>query len=90
MRYKVALGRYAAMWLWLIVPAAIFMIYMLVGTPHLIISYSFLDNGRRHDPWAPRHYTSCTFIGFSGQTVTVPAQGGKCGWVRFFHARAVQ
>ena len=85
MHHKVALGRYAAIWLWLIVPAAIFAIYLLFGTPHMIISYSFLDNGRRHDPWAERHYTSCTFLAFSGQTVTVPARNGKCGWVRFFH-----
>lgn len=90
MRYKVALWRYALMWLWIIVPAAIFAIWMLIGSPYFIISYSFLDNGRRHDPWAARHYTSCTFIGFRGQTVTVPARGGNCGWVRFFRAGVVQ
>lgn len=84
MRHSLSLGRYAAMWLWLAAPAAVFAAYVAYGTPHMIISYTFHDNGRRFDPWAERHYITCTFVGWSGEFVTVGAHNGKCGWVRFF------
>ena len=85
MRRSTSLLPYAVMWLWVIVPIVLFALYLTYGAPHAIWSYSYHDNGRRWDPLAPRYYTSCTYVGWGGQTVTQAARGGKCGWVRFFH-----
>jgi hypothetical protein len=75
--------RYAALFLWLAVPLGVWSVYVGWGTPHAIWEYQFLDNGNPNDPLAPRFYTSCTFIGWTG-VVRVPAEAGKCAWVRFF------
>lgn len=75
--------RFAAMFFWLIVPAAAFGAYALYGLPHLIFSYRFEDNGDPFNPLADRHYLDCTFVGPYG-SFAVPAEAGRCGWVKFF------
>ena len=75
--------KYASLFLWVIGAAAIYAIYATQGLPHMIWSYQFHDNGDRYNPLADRYYTSCTFIGPYG-VFTIPAKGGKCGWVNLF------
>ena len=74
----------AALFLWLIVPLGGYAIYTSYGTPHVIWEYSFRDNGARYDPFAPKHYTSCTYLGWGLRTMRVPDKGGSCPLVRFF------
>ncbi len=76
--------RYIALFLWLIPPAALCLAIWLYGTPHVVLSYRFHDNGRQHDPLAHRVYISCDYLGWHGWR-TVAAQNGECPWVRFFH-----
>jgi hypothetical protein len=76
----------ASFFLWLIVPTAAYLAYQAYGLPHVIWSYSWLDNGRGYDPYASRHYTSCTYVGPYG-VFTDAAPGGRCGWVQFHKAR---
>lgn len=75
--------KFAALFLWLIVPGAAYGGYVLYGLPHVIWSYSFEDNGDRYNPLAHRHYIDCTFIGPYGG-FTVPAEAGRCAWVKLF------
>jgi len=69
--------------LWVIVPLMLYGVYVSFGLPHGIWSYSFIDEGQGNSPFAHRHYTRCHFIGPYGG-FTVPAEAGKCGWVKFF------
>lgn len=75
--------RYTAMFLWLALPAAAYVTYVVLGLPHMIWSYSFHDNGDPYDPLAKRDYIDCTFWGPYGR-FTVPADAGRCGWIAFF------
>lgn len=72
----------AALFLWLALPMAGYAAYQTYGTPHMIWSYEFLANGDRFNPYAHRHYTSCTYVGWGWNTVTTPAQSARCPWVR--------
>ena len=74
---------YASLFLWVLSPLALYGAYNAFGTPHIILSYSFTTTGSQYDPFADRIYYECTFWGATGWQ-TVPAQAGKCGWVRFF------
>jgi hypothetical protein len=69
--------------LWLIVPLALYGVYIAYGLPHGIWSYAFIDEDQGHSPFAHRTYTRCHFIGPYGG-FTVPAENGHCGWVKFF------
>lgn len=75
--------KYAALFLWLLVPLGFWLGITLYGTPHIALNYTFYDNGRPYDPTARRVYFSCDYLGWHGWH-TVPASGGKCRWVRFF------
>lgn len=74
----------AALFLWLALPLAGYATYLTYGTPHMIWSYRFNDNGDQYNPYADRHYTSCTYFGWGWETVTVPAVDARCPWVRLF------
>ena len=74
----------AALFLWLALPLAGYATYLAYGTPHFIWSYTFWDNGDQYNPYADRHYTSCTYFGWGWETVTVPAIEARCPWVRLF------
>ena len=74
--------RVLAFSLWLALPLAGFAIYHSYGTPHVLWSYSFRANGAQYDLSVPRHYTSCTYVGWGLHTQTLPARGGTCPWVR--------
>ena len=71
------------LFLWFIVPVGVWLGITLFGTPHLVLSYRFYDNGRPYDPMAHRVYISCDYLGWHGWH-TVPAHRGTCPWVRFF------
>ena len=71
---------------WLIVPAAIYLGYLAWGLPHLRVSYSWLDRGQGYDPFAHRHYTHCVFFGPFGRFDFYPSDG-TCAWVRFYQRR---
>lgn len=79
--------KHLSLFLWLIVPVGLWLVIALFGTPHLVVSYRFQDNGRIYDPFAPRIYTSCDYLGVNGW-VTVHARHGKCPWLRLFKAGA--
>jgi len=68
---------------WVLVPIALYGGFIAIGLPHAIWSYEFIDNGRPHDPFLERHYTSCTFWGPYG-VFTVSANNGRCRLVAFF------
>jgi hypothetical protein len=78
----------AALFLWLALPLAGYLTYVTHGTPHMIWSYEFHDNGSRYDLTVPRHYTSCTYVGWGWKTVTASAVGARCPWVRLFKSEA--
>lgn len=69
--------------LWLMIPLGLWLAMATWGTPHLVLSYRFYDNGRPYDPLTPRIYASCDYLGINGW-VTVRATQGTCPWVRFF------
>lgn len=75
--------RMATLFLWVVVPAAAYVGFALYGQPYVIWSYSFEHNGDPFNPLTERHYLSCTFIGPFGN-FTVPADAGRCGWIKFF------
>lgn len=77
--------RIAALFLWLIVPLGLWLAVALLGTPHLVVSYTFHDNGDVYNPRAHRHYITCTYWGWTGMH-RVAAEHGQCPWVRFFKA----
>ena len=76
----------AALLLWLAVPLSVYGIYTAYGTPHFVYEYTF-TGGSRSDVRLPRHYLTCTYVGWHGSR-TVPARDGRCPWVRFFHEGA--
>ena len=75
--------KYLSLFVWIGGAAAVYGLYLSYGTPHIIWSYTFQDNGDPFNPYAGRFYTSCSFYGSTGLH-KVPAQNGRCGWVRFF------
>ncbi len=75
--------RYLPLFLWLLGPLSVWAVIMLFGSPHIVLSYRFHDNGRPHDPLAPRVYVSCDYLGWHGWR-RVEAKNGQCPWVRFF------
>lgn len=76
----------ASLFLWVLLPLAAYGVFITKGLPHGIVSYSFLDNGNKWDPFLERYYTSCSFYGPYG-SFTVPARNGKCPWLGFFKAQ---
>lgn len=79
--------RLAALFLWVLVPISLTTIILLWGTPHVVGTYRFHDNGDRYNPRADRRYIDCTYYGRVG-VITVPAIDAQCPWVRFFKAGA--
>ena len=77
----------AALFLWIAIPLGLWITYTSMGTPHVALTYRFVDNGARYDPLARRYYIDCTYYGFAG-TFTVDAVDGTCPWVLFFKAEA--
>ena len=68
---------------WLVIPAALYLTYLVAGTPYFIVSYSWRNNGTMN-PWANRYYTRCTFYSVAGKSRTTHPSNGQCEWVRFF------
>lgn len=68
--------------IWIIIPASLYLTYLIIGLPHFIWSYSWQDNGT-YDPFAERFYTRCTFIGPYGEFTIHHPDNGKCGWIVF-------
>jgi len=85
----IRLVKLVSLFLWVLGPMAAYGVYSTYGLPHIPWSYTFYDNGDAYNPWAKRHYLTCTFIGWYG-TFTVPAKTGRCDWVRFFKEGADQ
>ena len=77
--------RYLSLAAWMAALLSAFGVYSVYGLPHVIFEYSFRDNGHPYDVSVTRHYLTCTFIGPYG-AFAVPAEAGRCGWVRFFQA----
>lgn len=75
--------KYLSLFLWVLGAGALYYTYATKGLPHMIWSYAFWDNGDQYNPFAERHYTTCTFYGPYGM-FTVDAQNGYCGWVQLF------
>ena len=73
----------ASLFLWIAAPMAAYGVYVTQGLPHMTWERTFYDNGDEWNPFADRHYTRCTYIGWYGVKRT-PANSGNCPWVRFF------
>ena len=80
MRPRLLRKRY---FVWLIVPAALYLGYLAWGLPHLRFAYSWRDNGHGYSLNAHRHYTHCVFVGPFGRFDFYPTDG-TCAWVRFY------
>lgn len=68
--------------LWVLVPAGLWLVYTSYGLPHIIWSYSWLDEGQGYDPFATRYYTRCTYAGPYGNRTILPSNG-QCPLIRF-------
>lgn len=77
--------RIAALFLWILVPLGVWLAMALWGTPHVVVTYRFFDNGDVYDLRTERRYIDCTYFGWAG-TITVPAMHEDCPWVQFFKA----
>ncbi len=73
--------RFAALFLWILVPLGLWLVVAQFGTPHGIVSYRYIGSAYR--PVSERRYTQCSYLGWIG-VVTVPATDGRCPWVRLF------
>lgn len=69
--------------IWLVVPAALLLLNLAFGLPHLRVSYTWIDQGQGFDPYADRYYTQCVFYGPFGRFDFRPTDG-SCAWVRFY------
>ena len=72
---------HASYFIWIILPVAVALFYLVFGLPSILFSYDF--RAVSHDPHARRHYTRCTYLGPYGAFTTFP-NDGKCGWLRFY------
>jgi hypothetical protein len=81
--------RILALFAWLALPFIGVAAYASEGMPHMIFSYTFHNNGDPNNPFRERMYTSCTYVGPYGP-ITVPAQGWRCPWVKFFREDEAQ
>ncbi|MEJ8476643.1 hypothetical protein [Roseibium algae] len=77
--------KHAVLFIWLIPVLGGWATVAFFGTPHLVVSYRFHDNGDRHNPLAARHYIDCTYLGWTGLQ-KVPARNGHCTCFRWFKA----
>lgn len=75
----------ASLFVWILVPAAIWAVFVIWGSPHIALSWRFLDNGDRWNPRAQRDYIDCTYYGALG-AITKSAEQGTCPWIRSIRA----
>lgn len=68
---------------WIVPLVALWLTYQTLGLSHAIWSYTWMDNGHGMSLSVPRVYVRCRFIGPYGE-FDVPAESGRCAWVRFF------
>ncbi len=74
--------------IWIFIPAGLWLAYITYGMPHMIWSYSWRDDGQGFDPFAARYYTRCTYVGPYGNQTVFP-QNGHCPFLHF-EKQAVQ
>lgn len=77
--------KYLSLFAWLLIPLGIWQGAQTFGTPHLVVSYSFYNNGAVHNPHAHRRYIDCTYWGWTGLH-RVPARHARCPWVRLLRS----
>lgn len=75
--------RIVALFLWVLVPLALWVGIAVFGTPHVIGSYTYI--GPSYQTPADRRYIDCTYYGWTGAR-RVPAISYTCPWIRFFKA----
>ena len=69
---------------WVPVLGLLYLAFVSWGIPHLAFNYTYLDDGRGYEPFAPgRWYTSCTYIGYYGH-FHYEAENGTCPWFKFY------
>uniref|UniRef100_A0A2A4Z0J5 Uncharacterized protein n=1 Tax=OCS116 cluster bacterium TaxID=2030921 RepID=A0A2A4Z0J5_9PROT len=68
---------------WLIMPLIVYGLYLVLGLPHVIWSRTWIDAGQGLDPFASRHYTQCSYVGYYGSK-SIAAINGKCRLVIFY------
>lgn len=71
--------------LWVIVPVTLYALFLIVGAPHMLISYSWRDDGQGFDPLAYRYYIRCTYHGPYGPITIHWPPRGECNWFLFRH-----
>ena len=67
---------------WLLVPLGLWSSININGSPHVLWSYSWRDEGQGYHPLAERWYTRCSYVGAHG-TVTIYPTNGECRFIRF-------
>jgi len=77
---------YLGFFAWLPFAATFFGGYLAYGLPHVIWAYEWRETARgTGDPYAQRHYLTCTHLGPYG-AFKLSAKAGKCGWIIFRNA----
>ena len=70
----------ASYFIFLVVPVGLWLAYQAYGLPHVIWSYSWIDQGQGYGPLKQRHYTRCTYLGPYGAVTERHPLTGKCKW----------
>lgn len=66
---------YAAMWLWTLVPVAAYIAWNLIGTPHVLYSYTYSN--------MTQYKTSCSYVRWNDTPLRLPSRYGTCPVIRF-------
>jgi len=70
--------------IWILVPLALFAALQIFGAPFIRWNYSWRDDGQGHNPYAPRWYLACTYVGVGvGGSFSVGPSDGNCPLIRF-------
>ena len=67
---------------WLIPTIILIMAYLTYGTPYVIWSYDWRNNGLGYSQIDQRYYTRCSYLGRKGLVTEYPTNG-TCDWLRF-------
>ena len=82
---RLSILRYAV---WVPLFGGLYLAFLAFGLPHLAFNYSYLDDGRGYEPFAPgRWYTSCTYVGYYGHFY-YKTRNGTCPWFKFYKSDA--
>ena len=75
------------LFLWLLVPVALWLAVTVFGTPHLLISYTYRGVEGRFVPSVEHIHRDCRYVGWTGRRQAAAHQG-RCAWIRFYRSES--